>query len=486
MQSQRCQQLIRGALLLLVSSNTASASSLTSLNNRSESDIVDSNLPRLLRGNENTLDGHLNAAIKGEEDESVETTPWYHPSRMLNPLTTCPWPDDTSLVDVRSGQYGSETGDCFYMYYDASKCGNGNKCPLYIYVDGTENAADIDERDSTYMIEMAQRGYIAVTVDYDDAAIKYTDGCDSFHDKSKKIFDASVTGSVLHQLCYENSFGHRDHIPVDCQLGVVVSGWSQGSHVASLAGNYAPSLITAGLFWGNGNYNTACMLSSTCMLCAVTDVSCMNSNYVSLPKEKRRNISGDRDTFFGACTESWGANNRENVIDQLRAVSGYSCSSTRNNCFRQNFNKAGYFVIPEKGHNFMDVSPTSEFMDPETPWGLPPNLDWLAEQGRVSSPSGVCSGNSGITAGNPCLESSECECGRWLKASESDNDEAMLTLTKSDSGHRGLPKDDNKGGGGGGGGGKPNPSPTPPVTPVPTTSAPTDAPSPSDFCGCIY
>ena len=128
--SQRCQQLIR-AFLLLVSSNTASASSLTSLNNRSESDIVDPNLPRLLRGNENTLDGHLNAAIKGEEDESVETTPWYHPSRMLNPLTTCPWPDNTSLVDVRSGQYGSETGDCFYMYYDTSKCGNGKKCPLY-------------------------------------------------------------------------------------------------------------------------------------------------------------------------------------------------------------------------------------------------------------------------------------------------------------------------------------------------------------------
>lgn len=35
-----------------------------------------------------------------------------------------------------------------------------------VYVDGTENAADIDERDSTYMIEMAKRGYIAVTVDY--------------------------------------------------------------------------------------------------------------------------------------------------------------------------------------------------------------------------------------------------------------------------------------------------------------------------------
>ncbi len=88
----------------------------------------------------------------------------------------------------------------------------------------------------------------------DDLAIKYTDGCNSFHKKSKKIFDASVTGSVLHQLCYDNDFGHRDYIPVDCQLGVAVNGWSQGAHVASLAGNYAPSLISAGLFWGNGRF----------------------------------------------------------------------------------------------------------------------------------------------------------------------------------------------------------------------------------------
>jgi hypothetical protein len=35
-----------------------------------------------------------------------------------------------------------------------------------VYVDGTTHAADIDERDSTFMVEMAQRGYVAVTVDY--------------------------------------------------------------------------------------------------------------------------------------------------------------------------------------------------------------------------------------------------------------------------------------------------------------------------------
>ena len=200
---------------------------------------------------------------------------------------------------------------------------------------------------------------------------------------------------------------------------------------------------------------------------------------------------GDRDSFFGACEDYWGANNRENVIDQQRAISEYSCSSSEDDCFQQSFHKAGYYTIPGKGHTFMDVSPASEFMNPDTPWGLPANFDWLAEQGRVqpepeatsstSSPSGVCSSNSGITAGNPCAESSECQCGRrGLHASDND-EEAFLALATVDSDHRGLPKDKD---GSKGGGGNPNSSPTSPVTPPPETSTPTDAPSPEP-CGCI-
>lgn len=180
--------------------------------------------------------------------------------------------------------------------------------------------------------------------------------------------------------------------------------------------------------------------------------------------------TGDQDRFFGACEDNWGANNRENVINQLQAISGYSCASARNNCFRQNLNNAGYFVIPEKGHDFMDLNPASEFMDRDTAWGLPSNLDWLAEQGRVvaasASPSGgVCSDNSGITAGEPCSESSQCQCDRWLQAGASNddgNEEVLLTSAQSDPNHRALPKDKDKGEGGG----------------------KSDA-APSDFCGCI-
>ena len=78
------------------------------------------------------------------------------------------------------------------------------------------------------------------------------DGPDGFRDKSQKIFDPQLTGSVLNQLCYNVGFEHRNHVPVDCAKGVAVGGWSQGAHIASLAGNYGRGLITSGLFWGNG------------------------------------------------------------------------------------------------------------------------------------------------------------------------------------------------------------------------------------------
>ena len=219
----------------------------------------------------------------------------------------------------------------------------------------------------------------------------------------------------------------------------------------------------------------------------------VTSLYISL----LYNYTGDEDSFFGACEDWWGDNNRENVIDQLRSISGYSCPYEDSNCFDPNPNKAGYYAIPGKAHDFIDSSPNSEFMNPSTPWGLPLTFDWLAEQGRTSSPTtaaptndptssptkqpskapttsdptssptaaaapGICSSNSGDTAGTPCHESSECQCGgrRMLQAEANQQ--------------RDLAK-------GGNGGNKPNPpSPTPPVTPSPTS-----APS-SEVCGCIF
>lgn len=267
----------------------------------------------------NFVEDVTNLRGSGSEDGHADdtTTTWWEQGRMLVPSTVCPYPDSTNLSPVRSGQYGSSVGDCFYMYWDPEKCNMKSKCPLYVYVDGTRNGADIDDRDSVFMKEMAARGFVAVAADYDDAVLGYRDGCEGFERKSKQIFDDSSFGSVLHQLCQDdnNSFGHQNVVPVDCNQGVAVNGWSQGSHVSALSGNFSP-LITAGLFWGNGNRCNACALNHpACSFCLSTDVPCMNSNQIDLPKEKRRYITGDKDAFFGACEDWFGRNHRVSFTD---------------------------------------------------------------------------------------------------------------------------------------------------------------------------
>ena len=127
---QQQQQLT--LLLLLGCGGILAASAAEGIAN----DGTDNNLPHLLRrGN---IKRHISITTKLQSNNSVESSeaealPWYHPTRMLVPNKSCPAPDTiTTLPNVRTGQYDSSTGDCFYMYWDPSKCDlPGKLCPLY-------------------------------------------------------------------------------------------------------------------------------------------------------------------------------------------------------------------------------------------------------------------------------------------------------------------------------------------------------------------
>mmetsp|Transcript_28048 Transcript_28048/g.52942 ORF Transcript_28048/g.52942 Transcript_28048/m.52942 type:complete len:415 (-) Transcript_28048:279-1523(-) len=335
------------AVATAVSLLSLEASAASHVASASEPSTTPNDGPLLLRASTGQGQGD-NDSISQQVAAGEEPTWWEkyrHQQRSLQ-STSCPTPDVfTNLDPIRTGQYSSNTGDCFYIYWDPSKCTFANKCPLYVYVDGTSNAQDIDDRDYEFMAQMASRGYIAVTADYADNVGGYTAGCSSFNEKSRKIFDGSVVGSVMYQLCRDtgNLFDHGPNVPVDCELGVAVNGWSQGAHVAALAGNQSP-LVTGALLFGNGNYNYACAAGyPTCSLCIGTDVSCVNDDNLALPKEKRRSIIGDEDTFFGACHSWFGYNNRGNVVNQQRATSGYDvalsgskyCSVNRDDCMNR-------------------------------------------------------------------------------------------------------------------------------------------------------
>ena len=128
------KQQLTTLLLLLLScggSFASAAAATTPSSTNTNNDGADSDLPHLLRRGSSNNKLQSNNSVESSEAEAL---PWYHPTRMLVPNKFCPAPDViTTLPNVRTGQYGSSTGDCFYMYWDPSKCDltSGKLCPLY-------------------------------------------------------------------------------------------------------------------------------------------------------------------------------------------------------------------------------------------------------------------------------------------------------------------------------------------------------------------
>ena len=163
-----------------------------------------------------------------------------------------------------------------------------------------------------------KRGFVAVNVEYDSSTFDYASGCygswffgaRGFDDKSQEIFDGGVSDSVVTQLCDAPSSKIAN-----CDLGIATHGWSQGAHIVGRAANHEPR-VSAMLLFANGNDNSVAFSG---------DISCMNSNELDLPRERRRSIVGESDNFFGLY---YGG-----VLEQQIATSGYDCRR----------NKSGYY-----------------------------------------------------------------------------------------------------------------------------------------------
>lgn len=256
------------------------------------------------------------------------------------------------------GDYNGKLYDYEY-YYDDAICNMSNKCPLFIYTDGTGNTNNMTERDPVLVTEMALRGYFAVAVDfYDNLLFIYG----WVNQKAAFIYDDTPgSRSVIGQLCYSPD------LPIDCGLGVAAAGWSQGANIASLARNYC-KWVTAALLFGNG-YSASYIIN--------VNVKTTNE-HILLPENRRRSIVGEKDAIFGGSLAG--------VEAQQIATSGYDCSDheDRYDCFNDDNTHAGYYIVPGAPHNVMGCTAESfeKFKDPATKWGLKQNFDWLSERGR--------------------------------------------------------------------------------------------------------
>ena len=56
-------------------------------------------------------------------------------------------------------------------------CDSG--CPLYIWLDGSFDSNTHQRRDDIMQYEMLQRGFVAVTVGYDDSLLRPSMACDT-------------------------------------------------------------------------------------------------------------------------------------------------------------------------------------------------------------------------------------------------------------------------------------------------------------------
>jgi hypothetical protein len=265
-----------------------------------------------------------------------------------------------------SGSYASERSiwggvrDCANVKpFIGSEPDINGRFPVFVYL--PPPVIPYDGAESRPIIDAAMRkGFVAASVPIAEWQ-GYADGIDG---NSRCIFDTTSSRSLLAQLCARPK--------ADCsQLGVVVSGFSEGAAVAIRARNHDPRVRAAYLlgfneardWWGNTDRWRMSVVPP-----AGTRV---------LPNDRIRIVDGMDDA---------PVDRRDELNDQT----GRMCAVTSFDCLAAD--GSGWYVVQHSqvadGYSdhyyFHEWRPAySPPFDPTwigsttAPWALQPNLDWL-------------------------------------------------------------------------------------------------------------
>jgi hypothetical protein len=232
--------------------------------------------------------------------------------------------------------------------------------PLFVYLTGTTMRVDGPEA-MALTRAMAERGFVALSVGYENGAYAY---CTGMQQKARCLFGPPESASALSALCARPD--------VDCDRGIVVSGFSQGANLGSLAKDLEPRVRGAYLL-GHGHRAANFM-----------DVSaCMEHDKTALAPSELRSVNGEHDGYFGEVPAR--------VQAQLERVTGAHCSEAT--CL--DAQGAGYVMVRDgeladrtADHCYFFHSADGrcaklEGLDPvwekgSAPWSMGPSLDWLA------------------------------------------------------------------------------------------------------------
>jgi len=270
--------------------------------------------------------------------------------------------------------YNPKTGNpdlpqpLFYELPDSTKFGPG-PYPVFFWVPGTLELY-LDPLSLLMVDQMAQRGFLAVSVQYSDSSL-LAQTCPDYTPRAQSIFDSTRSTSAVATICALSQAA--------CANGVVASGISQGGILAVLAANYAPR-VQAVYALSAGAYNGA----------GIGELACMEKPNTAIPANRLTIINGAQDPAFGSQSS-------------VESATGITCPAGSTQCWSDDGSGAGWYLVQPgetqsgtAGHCYIDIRGCNDHFDPNwlppsvSDWSLAPNLDWLATLGtqRVFASSG--------------------------------------------------------------------------------------------------
>ena len=235
--------------------------------------------------------------------------------------------------------------------------------PVFIYLTGTK-LSPWSADDQLITREMAQRGFVAVAVDY-TTRMNYPFNCAGLTTPAVQVFDASDPFTAVSVV--------EARPKADLSKGLVVMGFSQGANVASLSKNVNPSVAAAYLI-GNGYTSWG--------------ASCYGDAYTILAGSQTRSVMGAIDNAY-VFNGGPGGSIEQNRL-AMETTSGMSCGASATSCV--DAGGGGWYLVQafetasgKENHCFhygnspcggtpMDAA----FVSGTHYWSLEPSLDWLA------------------------------------------------------------------------------------------------------------
>jgi hypothetical protein len=232
--------------------------------------------------------------------------------------------------------------------------------PVAVYMTGTfltYNGVDAQ----TFTQRMAARGFVAATVEYVNGS--YPSTCAVLEAKANCIFNPASVNSAISKLCARAK--------ADCSKGIVVSGFSQGANLATLAKDYDPRARAALVFgdvYKPAIYNLQ---------------ACLQDGATVFTSSQMRAISGEQDAYAGGSSST--------VRADLITVTGRSCGNTAWDCLQSD--GSGWYMVKntdvtdgDADHCFLldggcfSSSLDLAFNSGAAAWSYNTGLDWLARQ----------------------------------------------------------------------------------------------------------